>query len=205
MIVKKRNRGLTLIELLIAIAITSIIGVGIVSLQYLLGQNQVAITTSYKSIEDANYASNMLSKELRRASQSETGSYPLATTDDQNIVFYSDYDLDGRIEKIQYQLNGSTLTKTITEPTGSPPSYPDSAAQSSTISDLIRNGSEPIFYYYNGNYPTDTQNNPLAAGVRLSNTRAIGIHLRVNTNANDGPKDFVINSLVNIRMLKDNL
>ncbi|KKR11648.1 MAG: hypothetical protein UT39_C0004G0007 [Candidatus Woesebacteria bacterium GW2011_GWA1_39_21] len=200
----KQTQGVTIIELLIAIAITSIIGLGIVALQYILGQNQIAITTSYKSIEDANYASSMISKELRRASQSETGSYLLSNASDQNIVFYSDYDLDGRIERVQYQLVGTTLTKTITKPTGTPVTY-STDTTNTTISDIIRNGSDPLFYYYNENYPTDTENNPLPANQRLSDTRSIGIHLKVNTNANDNTKDYVVDSFINIRMLKDNL
>jgi len=203
--IKKHSSGITIIELLLAVAITSIIGVGIVSLQYILGQNQIAITTSYKSVEDANFISNMIAKELRRASQSEAGSYALSVAGDQNIVFYSDYDLDGRIEKIQYQLNGDTLTKTITEPTGTPVTYPAGQATSSQISDIIRNGSTPIFYYYNEDYPTDTQNNPLSAALRLSETRSIGVYLRANTNDSDSEKDYILNSFINIRMLKDNL
>ena len=205
MINTKNNNGITLIELLIAIAITSIIGLGLVSLQYILSQNQVAITKNLKSSEDVNYAATMFTKELRRASPGENGAYLLATAGDQNIIFYSDSDLDGQAEKIQYQLVGTNLIKTTIQPTGFPVTYPNNQAVNTTISEIIRNESQPVFYYYNKDYPTDTQNNPLPQNKRLSDTRTVKMYLRANINANDSEKDYSIDSLVNIRMLKDNL
>lgn len=196
---------MTLIELLIAIAITSIIGLGLVSLQYILSQNQIAITKNYKSSEDVNYAVTMFTKELRRASPGENGSYLLSTAGDQNIAFYSDSDLDNQAEKIQYHLEGTNLIKTTIQPTGFPVSYPNDQVVNTIISSIIRNGSQPIFYYYNEDYPGDTQNNPLSQNKRLSDTKTVKIYLRANTNANDSEKDYIIDSLVNIRMLKDNL
>lgn len=201
----KNTSGVTLIELLIAIAITSIIGLGLVSLQYILSQNQVAITKNYKSSEDANYTVAMFTKELRRASLGENGAYLLSIAGDQDIVFYSDTNLDGQVEKIQYHLDGTNLIKTIIQPTGFPISYPSDQALNSTISDIIRNGGQPVFYYYNSDYPNDTQNNPIPQNRRLSDTRTVKIYLRANTNANDSDKDYVVESLANIRMLKDNL
>ncbi len=67
----KNNRGITLIELLISIALTSIIGLGVVSLQYILSQNQIVITKSYKSVDSANYVVSNFIKEIRSARSSE--------------------------------------------------------------------------------------------------------------------------------------
>jgi prepilin-type N-terminal cleavage/methylation domain-containing protein len=201
----KYNNGVTLIELLIAIAITSIIGIGLVSLQYILSQNQIAITKNTKSVDDANYIVTMFTKELRRSSTSETGSYLLSSAGDQNILFYSDSDLDGQAEKIQYRLDGTRLIKTIIQPTSYPISYPSDQAINTIVSNNIRNGSSAVFFYYNEDYPNDTQNNPLPQNKRLSDTRTVKISLRVNTNANNPEKDYIIDSFVTIRMLKDNL
>jgi prepilin-type N-terminal cleavage/methylation domain-containing protein len=83
---KKKYRGVTLIELLIAIALTSAIGLGLVSLQYILSQNQIAITKSYKSVDDANYFVSVLAKEIRSARQSDNGAYSLNLARN-NILF----------------------------------------------------------------------------------------------------------------------
>ena len=205
MIPKKRFVGFTLIELLIAIAISSIIGLGLVSLQYILGQNQVAITQNYRSVDDANFAVTTFTKEIRRAGQSEIGSYLLATANDFEIVFYSDSDLDGRNDRISYRLEGTNLIRSIISPTTYPVSYPIGSEVETVLSDIVRNAGTPVFYYYNEDYPTDVTNNPLVQSARLADTRTVRIYLRVNTEANDFENDFIMDSFTNIRMLKDNI
>jgi prepilin-type N-terminal cleavage/methylation domain-containing protein len=117
------NSGFTIIEILVASALLVVLSVAFVGLQYVLSQNQTSAWQSYQSIENANGVVNIISKELRNAQKSETGSYPLVTANDQSIVFYSDYDYDGISERVRYTLTGSQLVRGIVEPTGSPYSY----------------------------------------------------------------------------------
>ncbi len=198
------NTGVTLIELLIAMAITGIIGVGLVSLQYILSQNQIAITKSYKSVDDANYFASAIAKELRGARQSDNGAYLLSSAGDQEIIFYSDIDLDGKTEWIRYSLSGTELIKEIIKPTGYPAVYDPQNKIISTLSENIRNGATPLFYYYNGDWPTDTQNNPLITDDRLSETRTVKVYLRVNGEAKP-EKDYIIETFAQIRSTKENL
>jgi prepilin-type N-terminal cleavage/methylation domain-containing protein len=200
----KNKQGLTLIEILIAIAISSIIGVGLVSLQYLLSQNQIAITKSYKSIDDANFTASSMVKEIRMARQSDNGAYLLYLAGDQELIFYSDIDLDGQAEWIRYYLSETNLIKEIIEPTGYPAIYDLLSKTSSTVIEGVRNGSEPIFYYYNEDWPDDKVNNPLTADNRLAETKTIKIYLQVNQE-NNPEKDYTIESFTQIRSVKENM
>lgn len=200
----KRNSGITLIEVIITMAITSIIGISLVSLQYILSQNQIAVTKSYKSVDDANFVVSNLEKEIRRASSSENGAYLLNLAGDQEIIFYSDIDLDGIVEWVRYYLDGNNIVKETIDPVGFPPVYNFLDKKTKVVSEDVRNNTTPIFYYYNEDWPTDTVNNPLESDDRLSETKTIKIYLRLNSDDNP-EKDYSIESFVQIRSVKNNL
>jgi len=199
------NLGVTLIELLVSMVIVGILGLGVVSLQSLLSKNQVLIWNNYLSVEDSNNAVKQMVKELRTARNGDDGSYPLASAFDQQIVFFSDIDSDGESERVRYYLTGTELYKGIIEPSGYPASYPPANEKISKISALVRNGTTPIFYYYNGDWPVDTFNNPLPSPIRLSDTKLMRVYLRLNAKANEPQKDYILESYIQIRMLKENL
>lgn len=200
----KLKKGMTLIEILVAIAITGFVGLGVVSLQYILSQNQIAITKSYKSVDDANFLVSQLAKEIRSARQSDNGAYLLSFAGDQEIIYYSDINLDGKTEMVRYYLDGTIFIKEIVEPSGYPAFYDLLNKKTHTASENIRNGTVPIFYYYNEDWPKDNSNNPLAADDRLSETKTIKIYLKVNQNT-ETQKDYVIESFAQIRSIKENL
>jgi len=201
----KLSKGFTLIELLISMALLGILGIGVLSLQVILGQNQVLVINNYLSIDESNRNVTSFTKELRTAQPGENGAYALDITDDQEISFYSDYDFDGDIEKVRYFLDGTTLSKGTTEPSGYPVTYSSTNERVKILTENVRNDTLPLFYYYNGDWPTDTINNPLSTGSRLSDTRTVRIYVRLNTDSDKPDSDYVLESYVNIRMLKDNL
>ena len=192
--------GFTLIELLVSAAIMVILASGFVGMQYILSQNQVSAWKDFQSIESANGAIAAMAKELRNAQRSETGSYPLNTANDQSIIFYSDYDFDGIVERLRYTLTGAQLVRGIIEPTGSPYTYNVGNEKVKTITDIVRNGSTPVFYYYNANWPTDITNNPIVLANRISQTREIKLHLVTNPKASDPTHDFTLDTNIKVRM-----
>jgi len=198
---KKKKNGFTLIEVLVSAALMVILASGFVGLQYILSQNQVSAWRNYQSIENANAAISSMTNQIRGAFNSEDGSYPLETADDQNIIFYSDYDQDGVVERIRYTLSGSELVRGVVEPTGSPYTYDVGTEKVKTVTDIVRNGSDPIFYYYDSNWPEDTTNNPLPAANRISDARMVKIVLKTNPKDADPEHDFTLESDVKIRML----
>ena len=51
---KNLEYGLSLIEVSISLVVLSFIGIALVSLQYILTQNQILVTNSYQSVDEAN-------------------------------------------------------------------------------------------------------------------------------------------------------
>jgi len=191
--------GFTLIEVLVSAAIMVILGVAFLGLQYILSENQTSAWKNYLSIESANGAVSTFTKELRSANQSETGSYPLEVANDQEIIFYSDYDYDGVAERVRYTLSGTDLMKGIIEPTGDPLTYNLASESVRNLTNIIRNGTDPMFYYYNSDWPSDTTNNPLTLTYRISDTREIKLILSVNPNTDDN--NYILEGSVKVRML----
>lgn len=195
-----KSEGFTLIEVLVSAALLVILASGFLGLQYILSRNQVSAWRNYQSIENINLALTSLISEIRNANASETGSYALVTADDQSIIFFSDYDRDGIIERVRYTLTGTQLVRGIVKPSGNPYVYNTATEKVKIISDIIRNGATPVFYYYNSAWPTDTTNNPLVSTNRISQTRLVKIILIANPKANDSGHNYSLESEVKVRM-----
>lgn len=197
---KSTSKGFTLIEILVFMGILVILAAGFLGLQYVFSQNQVTVWQNYLNVEDANNIMANLAKEIRDARQSELGTYLLDTADDSQIVFFSDIDYDDVTEKVRYTLTGNALVKGVTKPEGSPITYPSSSEIVTTLTTNIRNGANPVFYYYNSDWPSDVVNNPLAPADRISQTRIVRIIIVTNTK-DETDTDYALESSVRIRML----
>lgn len=193
------EQGFTLIEVLVASAILVILAFGFLAMQYIIGQNQVSVWRDYLSIESANSILSNIAKELRDARQSSTGTYLLEIADDDEIVFYSDIDYDGDIERVHYVLSGNVLTKGIVEPTGEPVSYPLESEKTRIITDIVRNEDNKIFFYFNSDWPQDTINNPLTQDTRISDTVQMKIYIKTNPKGNNSKQDYILETEVRLR------
>ena len=202
---KSHNQsGLSLLEIVVTLGIFSMAIVGV----------STFITQSYKAnllaneqaeaIENARTGTDIMVKEIREASPAENGAYPIEVANDQNLIFYSDIDSDELIEKVRYYLDGTNLIKAVTDPSGFPPEYIN-PAQETIISRYVQNGTEPLFYYYNADYPIDTVNNPLITPAAVNNIRLVRTYLKINVDISRAPDNFILISNSQIRNLKDNL
>lgn len=203
---KKAEKGFTLIEMLIAVVLMSVLALALLSLQFIISQNQITVWQNYVSIDEANTSAAMLVRELRTARYGDNGAYTLESADDNQVVFYSDTDFDGDTEKVRYFLNGANFTKGVIEPVGYPVTYPDNQEKIRVLSENVRNDvSTPVFYYYNEDWPEDTVTNPLSTPVNVSDINMIKIFLAVNTSINQPDKDYLVESFAQVRMTKKNL
>lgn len=197
--------GVTLIELIVVSVLLALIASAILGLQYILTQNREVTVRNYLNVDNANRNLTMIEREIRTAQLSASGAYPLVTAQDNELTFYSDVDFDGVIERVRYTRTDNTLTRGVIKPTGQPPTYLVANESERTLSTDIQNDTLPVFYFYNGDWPTDTDNNPLATPATLSEIKLIRIYLQINSD-NDSPEtDYVLDSVSSIRMLKDNL
>lgn len=199
------QKGFTLIEVIIAVVITGILGAALLGLQYIISQNQIVVWKNYLGVEEANSSITALVREIRTAQNGDNGAYPLESAQDTQIVFYTDYDFDGSTERIRYSLEGTEFSKGVIEPEGFPATYPESQEKVKVLAENVRNKDAPVFYYYNGNWPEDTENNPLVTPANPSDVKLIQVYLRLNTQSNKPNEDYILESYTQVRMLKENL
>jgi len=200
-----KQGGFTIIEVLVATVLISVLGLGIAIISNSVQQNQLTTWRNYITVDQANTAITPMIREIRTARAAQTGSYTIELANANEIIFYSDYDNDNDTERIRYTRVNNTLEKGIIEPVGFPPTYPLNQEVVRPVTDQIRNQAEPIFYYFNGNWPADTANNPLATPAQVSEVKLVRIYLRINTIENDPGSDYILESYSQLRMLKDNL
>ena len=139
-------RGFTLLELLIAMAILG----GITFFVGLFGSDTVKYTVRFNSSllaqQEIQQTLQVMLPEIRSASQSNTGAYPIETATATTTTFYSDIDLDGKFERVRYFLIGGLFQKGVIKPTGTPLAY---VTSTETIYELVHNmvGSQVFSYY----------------------------------------------------------
>ena len=110
----KNKAGFTVVEVLISTAIFVIIGLGIAN----FGQNIFSINTSLQNNLSAQLDGRLVLKkivaELRSASPSSLGGYPVESAGTSSLVFYSNVDSDVYKERIRYYLVGTVLYREVT-------------------------------------------------------------------------------------------
>lgn len=73
------------------------------------------------------------------------------------------------------------------------------------IAEHVVNGANPLFTYYNGDWPGDVANNPLVPGERLINTRMVNMTLSVDIHPNFAAESYTLDRSIALRNLKSNL
>lgn len=198
--------GFTLLESIVAITIFVI--ATFIVMEYIVQgykSNQFVIELS-DAVEYAQKGIETMEKEIREASYADTGDFPIVDANNQSFTFYGDIDSDDNVEKVRYFLTGTNLIKGVTEPTVTPPiEYLAINEATSTISQYVNNGSDPIFYYYNGNYPADTTNNPLTTPSDVNVIKLVRLFLKINLVPARAPDDVILDIFVQMRNLKNNL
>jgi prepilin-type N-terminal cleavage/methylation domain-containing protein len=206
-IIFKKNtmykKGLTLIEVLVAMAIfTLIMGAITLFARDLFKYNSI-FTGGLTAYDEARKVFQPIASEIRSASSSSLGAYPIETAEDTNFVFFTDINNDGLKEKIRYYLSGSTLMRGVIIPSGNPLQYLSATETISEVVHSVSNGSNPIFTYFDSTYNGSTL--PLVQPVSVQNVRLIKITFMIDTDPNRPPSPVTVSTQISIRNLKDNL
>src|SRR3989338_5380993 len=152
---QKTTSGFSLLEALFTMGIFVLVTVSVSSFIMQSYKTTLFADEQAEAIEQARRGMTSMVKEIREASPAENGAFPLELADAQNIIFYSDIDSDEEIERVHYYLSGTDLVKGVMEPSGFPPACVG-AKETTVLSHYVQNGTEPVFSYFNGDYPTDT-------------------------------------------------
>jgi len=200
----RNSNGFTIIETVVTISVVSIIFVLAANFVIDSLQSQRYLSQQNDAIVESRKAVAKMTAELREAVAADTGAYPLAKLDDQEIIFYSDVDKDDYTERVRYFLSGTELRRAVTEPTGDPLTYNEANETISTVAYYVQNGTTPLLYYYTQEYPVGTAEDPLITPADPSITRLIQVHIQTNVDPNRIPDTRDLDSFIQLRNLKEN-
>lgn len=199
---KKELKGITLIELLVAITIVSII----IVVMYLFGNDLSKKSSSLSSDmvlqEEVTRTFRELNKELKGMQMSDTGAYNILSASTSSLSFYFDTDDNGTPEQIRYFLtNNQVFKRGIIFATGTPPVY---LSGNEKITEKIHNvqntAIDPIFKYYDSSYPaTSTPMFP----IQISNIKVINVSITAKQIGGLG-MPISVSATHTIRSLKSN-
>ncbi len=200
-------RAMTLIETLVAIGVALIAMEGFTFLFLKTWDTNKFVLEEGLASAAASRATNKIVIQLRAVQQADNGDYPIESADDFDLVFYCDVDDDGVVEKVHYFLDQANdqLKMGVSNPLATDPiTYPSSDSTVTVVTNYVVNDTDnPIFYYYNDDYPGDTVNNPLSTPTNVGDIQMVQVHLYVNINPVHAPDNINIESFVDLRNLHD--
>jgi hypothetical protein len=196
---------MSLVEMLMAIFIL-LIGLEGVSLLFVNSwkMNKFVLETGNASLI-ASRTVNMIVKDVRRARQADNGDYPIESGGNDDLQVYIDIDGDGMTERVHYYLSNGSIYRGVTKPNATlPVTYPAGDQTTSLLAQYISNTpADPVFYYYNEDYPSDIISNPLAAPISVQDVRLIKVHLLVNIDPVHAPNNINVESFAELRNLNN--
>lgn len=195
-------KGFTLVEIVVVIAISSLLMVGLI--RFMAGALPIYRSTFEQELADetARVQLKRMTHEMRSAQPSDTGAFPIIEASSSRFIFYANADSDASIERIRYELIGTDLVRGVTKASGSPATYNTAQEKVTTIARSVRNGTNPVFYYYGSSYPA---NQSQVSGTNIANITYISFTLTIDADTAQDPPAVTLQSQVQLRNLKTNL
>lgn len=197
------KKAFTLVETLVAITIfmlgisatTLVFSRTIKSKAYALEMGRSAFVVS-RSMGD-------LTQYLRRARQSDNGSYPIVSAAGNDLVIYSDYDKDNDTERLHIYFSNNKVFMGVRNPSNSfPVTYASGDEETFQLADhIVNTGSDTMFSYYNKDYPADPD--PVSLPAEVSEIRLIKLFLKINIDPNNAPDNIQQETFIELRNLND--
>lgn len=204
---RAKYKAMTLVEVLATIAIMLIAMEGFTLLFVKSWSMNKFIIEEGLASAAASRATNKIITKLRSVRQADNGDFPVESGDDFDLKVYIDIDDDDVTERVHYflDLDADQLKVGITDPVSTTPiSYPAADDTVSVLTNYVVNeNANPVFYYYNKNYPGDQVNNPLATPINVEDARLIRVHLLVNIDPVRAPNNINIESFADLRNLEN--
>ena len=189
-------RGLTLMEMLVVVGLTGLVGVGVLSMIAYFYKSNAVLLESTTAVDSASRGLNESLAALREASYGEDGSYPILAAATSSVTFYGDLDVDDSVERVRLYVTNGTLYRGVTDATGNPPSYAGQPETSSIIATWVKNAtSTPVFRYYN------EAGTELTGTIDIASVRAVRTRLDVDINPYRAPNILILEGASTLRNL----
>lgn len=192
-----------MIEVLVSVGIFTLIGLAMYSFQSRIFSLNTMISSDLAAQTEVRRAFKTMSSEIRTASPSSLGSYPLSETATSSFIFYSNIDADSYKEQVRYFLQGTTLKKGVIKPSGAPLVYNPMYEVVTELIHHVVNATTSVFTYYDTNYDGTTQ--PLTEPIDISTVRLVKVTVFVDENTEDQLRSHTFTTQISMRNLKDNL
>ncbi len=200
---RAREYGFSIIEVVIGVFILGLIAISLGTLQADIFSLHTIFSNNLVAQQEVRQAFKTMIQEVRPASPSSTGAYPIAAASATSFTFYSDIDDDNLRERIRYYLDVGVLKRGVLEPTGVPLVYnPANEIVTTLVKDVIAT-TTPLFSYYDTNY--NGTSDPLPEPVNILAVRLLKISVTVDHNPARPPSATTATTQVSMRNLKDNL
>lgn len=189
------TKGMTLLEVVVFVGLLVFILIGIIGALRFTYQGQRFAFEQADATRSARAGIERAVRDLREASYADDGAYPIEALTTTSAIFFSDYDNDGKIERIRYFLDGTNLKRGIVDSAGDPPTYSAGTEVVSTISDNVRNEAVgvPLFTYY------DSTGAELADLAEVDELAFVLVRLVVNVHPERAPIDYELRSSAALR------
>lgn len=193
------NRGFTLIEILVAMAITSFCVVFVTYFTINVAGFGNDLSSRLESEFELQLTLRAMISEIRSMGPGGNGAYPIAIATASTFAFYSDIEGDGTFEQIRYFLDGTTLKKGVTQPTATEPVLYPSADEvvSESVHYLVPG---ILFTYYSEGLPGDVP--PLTSPLDVVDIRMIQISGTVDRDSTQPPLPTTLSTMVTVRNLR---
>jgi prepilin-type N-terminal cleavage/methylation domain-containing protein len=197
-----KEQGFTLIEILISMFIFC----AILGLIFYFGFNisgfNSFISSNLYSQNELELTLNVMVTEIRSMGPSNVGSYPIESASANSLIFFSDTDQDGLLERIRYFMSGNTFMKAVTKPTGSPLTYnPTNEKTTEAVHDVTSDPTTIFSYYAKKAIVGDT---PMSSPISISQIRSIRISMTTDKDVNTEPGPVTFNVFSTIRNMRTN-
>ncbi len=200
----KNQQGMSIVELIISTTLLVIL-MGVLSLLMIRAFyiNRFTIEQGINVAEVQKTIRSFTAK-LREAKQSDAGGYLIEVATKDELTFFANIDGDATTERLHYFFENNQLKVGISEPVGFPASYPVNDDTIQIVGNGVVNTElQPIFQYYNRDYPSDVVNNPLIMPIDAVDIGMIKIDLYVNVNTVEVPDSTHMGTFVRPRNIKD--
>lgn len=195
--------GFSLIEIIIVVAMSSLVIFVVSSFGENLGVLHNLIGQKLQSRSDVDQAMQIMTTEIRSASPSSMGAYAINAASTSSFSFYSDIDRDGLFERVRYFFATSTIQKGVVKPSGSPLQYVTSTEIVTTAANYVLfTSSTQLFKYYGANY-TGSES-PLTLPIDLSQIRVVKTSFYSDVNPGKSPQPLFFSNTIDLRNLRSN-
>jgi len=198
------KKGFTLLEIIVAMGLFSIVIFGIFALFEASSKANKNVWESSSVQNEASKAMQTVVDELRAANYSTVGGYPIASATGTEIIFYVNIDSDILVERIHYFVENDTFKKGVTKPTGTLLYSYGSTEQVTELVHNLKTPLETIFTYYGETYNDADDFTVLTYPIILPDVRMVGITLQLKQNSTPNAPVFEVQTKVQVRNLKAN-